>query len=154
KSEYKDFTVYGYTHNSTNDDFWNVVNSDLEGSVYITIPSTFIILILAFGAVAAAIIPLILALTSLAATFSLMAIYSQVISPIDNSTPHVIILIGLAVGVDYSLFIVTRYRTERRKGRDKMAALEIASSTAGRAVFFSGLTVMISLAGLFMINDD
>ena len=154
KSQYKDFTVYGYTHNSTNNDFWEVVNNDLEGSVYITIPSTFIILILAFGAIAAAVIPLILALTSLAATFSLMAIYSQVISPIDNSTPHVIILIGLAVGVDYSLFIVTRYRTERRKGRDKLAALEIASSTAGRAVFFSGLTVMISLAGLFLINDD
>ncbi len=154
KTQYKDFTIFGYTQNSTNSDFWEVVNSDLEGSVVITLPATFAILLLAFGALVAAVIPLILAITTLLATFSLMAIYSQVVTPINGSTPHVIVLIGLAVGVDYSLFVVTRYRAERRKGRSKMAALEVASSTAGRAVFFSGLTVMISLAGLFFTNDD
>ena len=61
-------------------------------------------------------------------------------------------LIGLAVAVDYSLFMITRFRTERRAGTVDPAAIEIASSTAGRAVFFSGLAVMISLAGLFTLG--
>ena len=61
-------------------------------------------------------------------------------------------LIGLAVAVDYSLFMITRFRTERRR-RDKLAAIATASSTAGRAVFFSGLAVMISIGGLFLLDD-
>ena len=62
-------------------------------------------------------------------------------------------LIGLAVAVDYSLFMITRYRTERRHGRAKHDAIRVASATAGRAVFFSGLAVMFSIAGLFLLDD-
>ena len=67
---------------------------------------------------------------------------------------QIVVLIGLAVAVDYSLFVISRFRTERSAGRDKFGAIEVASSTAGRAVFFSGLAVMISLGGLLLINDD
>ena len=62
-------------------------------------------------------------------------------------------LIGLAVAVDYSLFMITRFRTERRHGRSKLAAIDVASATAGRAVFFSGLAVMVSIGGLFLLDD-
>ena len=62
-------------------------------------------------------------------------------------------LIGLAVAVDYSLFMITRFRTERRHGRPKLAAIDVASATAGRAVFFSGLAVMVSIGGLFLLDD-
>ena len=63
---------------------------------------------------------------------------------------QLIVLIGLAVAVDYSLFMITRFRTERRRGATRSRAIEVASSTAGRAVFFSGLAVMISIAALFL----
>ena len=67
---------------------------------------------------------------------------------------QLIVLIGLAVAVDYSLFMITRFRTERRHGRDRSStAIDVASNTAGRAVFFSGLAVMISIAGLFLLGD-
>jgi RND superfamily putative drug exporter len=65
-----------------------------------------------------------------------------------------IVLIGLAVAVDYSLFMVTRFRTERRGGREKLDAIRVASATAGRAVFFSGLAVIFSIGGLFLLNDN
>ena len=117
-----------------------------------TIPLTFIILLLAFGAIVASLIPLVLAVTSLLAAFGIIGLYSQHVSSVSPNATQLIVLIGLAVAVDYSLFMATRFRTERRHGRSVPAAIEVASSTAGRAVFFSGLAVMISLAGLFTLG--
>ncbi len=153
KEGHKDFQIYNYNGYLLDDEFEVVLTRSLDGSLILTIPLTFIILLIAFGTVAAAVIPLILAATSLLAAFGLLAIYSHIFSPIDTSSEQVVVLIGLAVGIDYSLFMITRYRSERRRGRDKAQAIEVASSTAGRAVFFSGLTVMISLAGLYLIGD-
>ena len=96
--------------------------------------------------------PLVLAITSLLAAFGILGIYSQVVGPVSANATQLIVLIGLAVAVDYSLFMVTRFRVERRNGRDRAKAIEISSSTAGRAVFFSGLAVMISLAGLVTLG--
>jgi RND superfamily putative drug exporter len=79
-------------------------------------------------------------------------IYSQVVGPVSANATQLIVLIGLAVAVDYSLFMITRFRVERRAGRDRAKAIEVSSSTAGRAVFFSGLAVMISLAGLITLG--
>jgi uncharacterized membrane protein YdfJ with MMPL/SSD domain len=90
--------------------------------------------------------------TSLIAAFGMLGIYSQVIGPVSPNATQLIVLIGLAVAVDYSLFMITRFRVERRSGRDRAKAIEISSSTAGRAVFFSGLAVMISLAGLVTLG--
>ncbi len=136
-----------------NDDINEIVNHDLDNSLKITIPLTFIILLVAFGAVSAAVIPLVLAITALLAAFGLLSIYSQLISPVSPYATQLVVLIGLAVAVDYSLFMITRFRNERRKGRNKHLAIEVASSTAGRAVFFSGVIVMVSLAGLFILDD-
>ena len=136
-----------------NEDINDVVNSDLEHSLVITIPATFVILLIAFGALAAAVVPLVLAFTALLAAFGLLGIYSQLVDPVSPYATQLIVLIGLAVAVDYSLFMITRYRAERRRGADGRRAIEIASGTAGRAVFFSGVAVMISVAGLYALPD-
>jgi len=89
-----------------------------------------------------------------AQAMGMVGMYSQVFAPVSQYVSDIVVLIGLAVAVDYSLFVISRFRTERLAGRDKLCAIEIASSTAGRAVFFSGLAVMISLGALFLIDDS
>ncbi len=147
-----DLRIHGLNDRLANDDISTLVNEDLDASLRITIPLTFAILLLAFGAAVAAFVPLVLAVTSLLAAFGVLGLYSQVISPVSPYASQLVVLIGLAVAVDYSLFMITRFRTERRR-RDKLAAIATASSTAGRAVFFSGLAVMISIGGLFLLDD-
>ena len=153
KAQNSEYKVYTLNYNWLNDDINDVVNKDLDGSMKITLPLTFLILLVAFGAVAAAVVPLILAITALLAAFGFLGIYSHLVDPVSSYANQLIVLIGLAVAVDYSLFMITRYRAERRRGRDKLHAIEVASSTAGRAVFFSGMTVAISVAGLFLLDD-
>ena len=145
------FTVHSISQTLTSEDITNLINSGLDRT-FITIGLTFIILLITFGAFVASVIPLILAVSALLAAFGILGIFSQVISPASPYATQLVVLIGLAVSVDYSLFMITRFRSERRQGRDKLLAIETASSTAGRAVFFSGLAVMISIAGLFMID--
>ena len=135
-----------------NDDLFELINTSLDESLKLTIPLTFVILLLAFGAIVASVVPLVLAVTSLVAAFGILGIYSQVVGPVSPNATQLIVLIGLAVAVDYSLFMITRFRTERRNGRSRDKAIEVSSSTAGRAVFFSGLAVMISLAGLVTLG--
>jgi RND superfamily putative drug exporter len=118
----------------------------------ISIPLTLVILLLVFGSAIAALVPLLLALTAVFATMSLVALPSQLI-PMDESISEVILLIGLAVGVDYSLFYLRREREERKAGRSERAALEAAAATSGRAVLISGVTVMIAMAGMFLSGD-
>src|SRR5204862_3834749 len=90
-----------------------------------------------------------LAATAVAMTTGLLAPLSQ-LSPVDESINSIVLLIGLAVGVDYSMFYVRRAREERARGRSQEAALDVAAATSGRAVLVSGLTVMIAMAGMFL----
>jgi uncharacterized membrane protein YdfJ with MMPL/SSD domain len=136
-----------------NQEISELVNRDLDGSLRLTIPITFAILLIAFGALVAAFVPLVLAITALLAAFGLLGIYSQIIDPVSPYASQLVVLIGLAVAVDYSLFMISRARREWRRGRTRMEGIATASSTAGRAVFFSGLAVMISIAGLFLLDD-
>ena len=145
------FIVHSVSNTLTNQDINELINSSLDRT-FLTIGLTFVILLITFGAFVASIVPLILAVTSLLAAFGILGLFSQLITPASPYATQLVVLIGLAVSVDYSLFMITRFRSERRRNIDKLAAIEIASSTAGRAVFFSGLAVMISIAGLFMIN--
>jgi len=108
-------------------------SSQLARAGLLSIPLTLIILLLVFGSLVGASIPLLLALTSVFATMGLVALPSQIV-PMDESISAVILLIGLAVGVDYSLFYIRRERDERRAGRTESAALEAAAATSGRAV--------------------
>ena len=135
-----------------NQDISSFINEELDGSLKFTIPATFLILLIAFGAIVASLIPLVLAATSLAAAYGFLGIYSHVVGPVSPNASQLIVLMGLAVAVDYSLFMITRFRTERRHGRTVHEAIEASSSTAGRAVFFSGIAVVISLGGLLTLG--
>jgi RND superfamily putative drug exporter len=135
-----------------NRDITKLINDELDGSLRVTIPVTFLILLVAFGAIVASVIPLLLAITSLAAAYGFLALYSQAVGAVSPNATQLIVLMGLAVAVDYSLFMITRFRTERRRGASVPDAIETSSSTAGRAVFFSGIAVVISLGGLVTLG--
>ena len=124
-------------------------NAEMGKSAMLSLPLTLIILVFAFGALVTAGIPLLLALTSVGATLGLLGPLSH-LAPVDASVMHVVLLIGMAVGVDYTLFYLKREREERAAGRDTDAAIEAAAATSGRAVLISGLTVMVAMAGMYL----
>ncbi len=126
---------------------------DLGKAGLLSLPITLIILVLAFGALVAAGIPLLLALTAVFATFGLIALPSAIF-PVAMQAPALVLLIGLAVGVDYSMFYLKREREERAAGRSEQAALEAAAATSGRSVLISGLTVIVAMAGMFLTGDQ
>jgi len=117
-----------------------------------SIPLTLIILLLVFGAIVAAGVPLLLALSAVAGTLGLIALPSHLV-PMDQNVSAVLLLVGLAVGVDYSLFYLKREREERAAGKSHRAALEAAAATSGRSVLISGVTVMIAMAGMLFSGD-
>jgi uncharacterized membrane protein YdfJ with MMPL/SSD domain len=122
---------------------------DFRRAEVTSLPITLIILLIAFGAVVAALVPLLLAATAVAAAIGLLGPLSQ-IWPVDQSVTSVILLVGLAVGVDYSMFYLRREREERARGSDSRASLEAAAATSGRAVLVSGVTVAIAMSGMFL----
>jgi putative drug exporter of the RND superfamily len=129
------------------------VNASLNfGKAEVTsIPITLLLLLLVFGALVAAGIPVLLALTALTAAIGVVTVVSHWL-PIAGSTFEVVVIIGMAVGVDYSLFYLRREREERAAGRSPAEALRIAARTSGRTILISGLTVMASMSGLFFVG--
>jgi uncharacterized membrane protein YdfJ with MMPL/SSD domain len=125
---------------------------DLAKAGELSLPITLVILVVVFGALVAAGIPLVLALTAVIATFGLVAVTSQAV-PVATQAGALVLLIGLAVGVDYSLFYLRRAREERAKGRSIRESIEVAAATSGRAVLISGLTVIMAMAGMFLTGD-
>ena len=125
---------------------------DLGKAETTSLPVTLVILLLAFGALVAALVPLLIATSAVMATMGLLALPSQLV-PMDPNVSAVVVLVGLAVGVDYSLFYLRREREERRAGRSASAALDAAAATAGRAVLVSGLTVITAMAGMLLSGD-
>ena len=125
------------------------IGKDFSRAFVTSLPITLVILLIAFGALVAASVPILLALTAVLATIGLVAVTSH-FSPVDSSINEVILLIGLAVGVDYSMFYLRREREERESGRSEEAALAAAAATSGRAVLVSGLTVMVAMAGMYL----
>ncbi|GAA4579566.1 MMPL family transporter [Micromonospora coerulea] len=130
----------------------DTLGSDFKRAELLSLPVTLAILIIAFGALIAAGVPVLLALSSVAAAMGLSTLASHLV-PATDTTSSVILLIGMAVGVDYSLFYVRREREERAKGRSGLDAVEIAAETSGHAVVVSGFAVIISMAGLLLAND-
>ena len=124
-------------------------NEEMAGSMFMSLGLTLIILLFTFGALVAAGIPVLLGLTAVLATLGLLGPVSQ-LAPVDASVMHVVLLIGMAVGVDYSLFYIKREREERAAGRDSNAAIEAAAATSGRAIVISGFTVMVAMAGMYL----
>ncbi|MFR9780409.1 MMPL family transporter [Micromonospora sp. MS34] len=130
----------------------DTLGKDFKRAELLSLPVTLAILIIAFGALIAAGVPVLLALSSVAAAMGLSTLASHLV-PATDTTASVILLIGMAVGVDYSLFYVRREREERAKGRSGLDAVEIAAETSGHAVVVSGTAVIISMAGLLLAQD-
>ncbi|MGW1778092.1 MMPL family transporter [Streptomyces sp. NPDC002143] len=127
--------------------FDDAFGDDFQQAEYSAVPVALGILLIAFGALVAALVPVALAITAIVATIGLMSIVSH-FQPMDDTASSVMLLVGLAVGVDYCLFYLRREREERAAGRDPETALRIAAATSGRAVIVSGVTVCVAMAGM------
>jgi putative drug exporter of the RND superfamily len=130
-----------------------LLGRDFRQSEWTSIPLTLILLLAVFGALIAAGIPVLLAGTAVVTAVSLLGIAGQWL-PVGSGTSELVLVIGMAVGVDYSLFYLRREREERMNGHDNLAVVGIAAATSGRAILVSGLTVIVSLAGLFLTGID
>jgi len=133
--------------------FEGSLGEDFEKAETLSLPLTLVILLVAFGALVAAGLPLLLGMTAVGATLGLLGPISQ-LSPVTDQIASVILLIGLAVGVDYSMFYVRREMEERDKGKGSQAALEAAAATSGHAIVVSGFIVLISMAGMLLSGSS
>ncbi|MGB7686625.1 MAG: MMPL family transporter [Solirubrobacterales bacterium] len=147
-----DFRVEQFGDASASKALNEVFAEDLSKAETTSLPITLLILLLAFGALVAAFVPLLIGFSSVVATLGLLALPSQLV-PMDPNVSAVVVLVGLAVGVDYSLFYMRREREERQAGRTASASLEAAAATSGRAVLVSGLTVIAAMAGMLLSGD-
>ncbi len=131
-------------------DFMEVSDSDLRRGEGIGIPAALVILVLVFGALVAAFVPVIMAVFAIILAVALVAVVGHAM-PLSYYAINMLTFMGLAVGIDYSLFIVSRYREERARGREKIDAIAASGSTASRAVLFSGMTVVLALVGMLIV---
>ncbi len=145
-----DITVGGeasIAHEST-----QVIEEDLGFALALNLPITLLLLLLAFRALVAALIPLGLGLAAITTASGILALVSQAY-PLSEIYSEMVLLMGLATGIDYSLFIITRYRGERASGHSKNDAITLASGTSGKAVVFAGVTVLLAISGMFLVGD-
>ena len=135
------------------EDFNRLSEEDLrKGELFFGAPAALIILLLVFGAVVAGVIPLVLAVLSIVVALALTAIVGQAFE-LSVFVQNMIFGMGLALGIDYSLFILSRFREERSQGREKLDAIETAGATASRAVLFSGAAFVLAMLGLELVPN-
>jgi uncharacterized membrane protein YdfJ with MMPL/SSD domain len=152
QKRHPDLAVEQFGGASANKAVNETITDDLASAGLLSVPVTLVLLLITFGTLVAAGVPLWIGLSAVLATLGLVNIPSQIL-PIDSNLSAVILLIGLAVGVDYSLFYLKREREERAAGRSETAALQAAAATSGRAVLISGATVIVAMAGMFISGD-
>jgi RND superfamily putative drug exporter len=152
KHDNPEYSVGQFGGASANKAIEDTLQGDVGKAGMLSLPVTLLILFVALGALVAASVPFLLALTSVLATMAMVTIPSHLFA-LSGNVDALILLIGLAVGVDYSLFYMRRQREERAAGRSNRDALEIAGRTSGRAVMISGLTVAIAMSGMFITGD-
>jgi RND superfamily putative drug exporter len=152
QSRHPEFTVSEFGFASANHELSKTLNKDFQRAEYSSLPVTLVIMLVAFGALVAAGLPVLLAFSGVLATIGLSGLASHVVAAGDP-TKSVILLIGMAVGVDYSLFYLRREREERRRGLSPREALLRTASTSGHAVLISGLTVLIAMAGMLFTGN-
>jgi RND superfamily putative drug exporter len=143
-----DVLISGYA--SVNSAFDDVAEKDLQRGEVVGVPIALGVLVVVFGAFVAAVVPLVLAAFSIVLALGVIATVGQ-LAAFSFFVTNVITMMGLAVGIDYSLFIVSRYREERGRGLDRIEAISAAGATAGQAVFFSGITVVLALLGMLLV---
>jgi RND superfamily putative drug exporter len=142
--------VYELGQVSSSEDFKLISEEDLRFGESIGVLAAIIVLIVVFGAAVAGVTPIVMGIFSIVVTLGIVGLFGM-LWDFSFFTPNLISMMGLAVGIDYSLFIVSRYREERHRGREKLAAIAASGATANRAVFFSGMTVVLALAGMLLV---
>jgi RND superfamily putative drug exporter len=146
------FRVTTIGDGSLNNEFGTLAEETLQRGEVIGLPVAMLILVVVFGAAVAAGIPLVLAIVSIIVSIGMAAVVGQAFE-LNLFVVNMITMIGLAAGIDYSLFVVQRFREERAGGHAVLAAIERAGDSATRAVFFSGMTVVLALMGLLYMPD-
>ena len=131
-------------------DMMKLAEEDMRSSEAMGLGVALIVLVVVFGSIVAAVLPIIMGLFAIGVALGLMALVGQLFH-FNLFAQNIVTMVGLAVGIDYSLFIVSRYREERKKGFEKLDAIRRSGSTASRAVFFSGVTVVLALLGMLII---
>jgi uncharacterized membrane protein YdfJ with MMPL/SSD domain len=121
-----------------------------KGELFFGAPLALVVLLLVFGAVIAGLVPLMLAIASIVVALALVALLAQAYD-LSVFTQNMLVGMGLALGIDYSLFTLSRYREERLQGREKLDAIATAGATAGRAVLFSGIAFVLAMLGLLLV---
>ena len=147
------FTIVSGGPASINKQLDNVLAKDLSFALMMNLTVTLVILLLVFRAPVAAFIPLALALAAVITAMAILGVISQAMA-LSSIYTEIVLLMGLATGIDYALFVVSRFRTERRRGRSKEDALRAASGTSGKAVVFAGFTVVLAVGGMFLVGDS
>ena len=138
---------------TADDDFITLSNQDLkEGELFFGLPASLVVLLLVFGAVVASLVPILLAIVAILVALALTAIVGQVWE-VSFFVVNMLTGMGLALGVDYSLFIASRFREERAQGKEKVEAIAVAGRSASRAVLFSGTAFVIALTGMLLVPD-
>ena len=138
---------------TADDDFLSLSNKDLkEGELFFGLPAALVVLLLVFGAVVASLVPILLAIVAIVVALALVAIVGQVWE-VSFFVVNMLTGMGLALGVDYSLFVVSRFREERARGVEKIEAITATGRTASRAVLFSGTAFVIALTGMLLVPD-
>ena len=147
------FTVAQTGDASINEMFTKLAEKDLQRGEIFGVPAALIVLLLVFGAVLAACMPLLLSIISIILALAITALIGQVY-PMNTFVLNILTMMGLAVGIDYTLFVISRYREERARGLAKIDAISATGATANRAIFFSGMTVVLAMTGMVIIPLD
>ena len=130
----------------------DLVKEDFQFALFLNLPVTLIILVFAFGAIVAALVPLTLAFAAIITASGILALVSRAY-PLAEAYTEIVLLMGLATGIDYALFVVTRFRNERRAGLSGEEALRVATGTSGKAVVFAGVTVLLAISGMLLVDN-
>jgi RND superfamily putative drug exporter len=149
----QDFTVAQTGDASINEMLTKLAEKDLQRGEIFGVPAALIVLLLVFGAVLAACMPILLSIISIVLALALTALIGQVY-PMNTFVLNILTMMGLAVGIDYTLFVISRYREERARGLAKIDAIGATGATANRAIFFSGMTVVLAMTGMVIIPLD
>ena len=147
------FTVAQTGDASISEMFTKLAEKDLQRGEIFGVPAALIVLLLVFGAVLAACMPILLSIISIVLALALTALIGQVY-PMNTFVLNILTMMGLAVGIDYTLFVISRYREERARGLAKIDAIGATGATANRAIFFSGMTVILAMTGMVIIPLD
>jgi RND superfamily putative drug exporter len=142
-----DFQIYHTGNAAFMADSMDLSEDTMATGETIGMTAALVVLAVVFGALAAAVLPVLLGIAAIIVALGMTALVGQTMD-LTFMITNMITMMGLAVGIDYSLFVLTRYREERARGLDKMDAIGAAGATASRAIFFSGITVMLALTGL------